>query len=909
MNQCLKISITRGGCRFATPLYLGSSYVLSFEGDRSDEAKKVLFVKPRSQNPDDTDGIIGLAESFVGSEGITLSLDNNALVEWFKSNRACDVDSYVDAHCYVFNDDGDVLADSPVTIEYKPIDFVIDPTEFSKYSSLLVRIIALEEKRISDRDKIDANEADISALKNADKEIRSDTYNKISESTNNTLILAKEYADMLRNMIAKIEYIRDVDASTEDINRYRKVEVGTKVIDGKQEIVLLISDELYNIEGGDAGENRYVYNDTSNTFGGDGASNTFDTVVVLNGITTLTVTPSADDNSKNVVNSEWVNNKITSSLTKHKDNFLSSENTWDGKQTFSNGIVGDVTGNVKGNVNGNLTGDVIGTVTGSVEVPKGKTLEVADSENHSGDETHSGSESHSGEVELMNVKSEEGSLDLSHSTSVNGINQKYVWQMFKIFGTYFDGYWRIIFGDNIGYNTSKASNWTGWKLTTQHAGIFLPEAETVSIDGFYSSSGLYKFHAPNLKYIKDEAFHSCTTLSDLNFPKIESVGKRCFYNCIALSNDKFNENFSNIKFADDNAFAGMTQLTNIILPCLEDTGESIFMFNASTKITSVNVGASIPNERLGNPSLLDNVWEDMWSFCGEVEKKISSHNTQSFCLKKLEELYPNLHNDFTVFSPRFYDCNNITSFSAPKSQIIGDGACLSSQSLYDINIEEALFLGSESFAQIKNNDGLSDIGPEKLNIPKCVFIGPNVLSSMNSAYYCRGAKNVRADNLKYICIYSFYHNRKFYGIYAPNIKKIGKGSFIGCIELTGSYYIDDNGNDVGNRNMLDFPECEYIGERAFENCSSITKVNIPKCTTIVSGAFNGTTALTDIYIYSYDYDSALSIIGSLGIATTQYINNGDGSHSGVAVHLTNSDGRRCIIGYSASAWRFQHYED
>jgi hypothetical protein len=913
MNQCLKISIARGGCRFATPLYLGSSYVLSFEGTRSDEAKKVLFVKPRSLNPDDTDGIVGLAESFVGEDGVTLSLNKSVLVEWFKSNRACDVDSYVDAHCYVFNGDGEVLADSPVSIEYKPIDFVIDPTEFSKYSALLGRVVALEEKRISDKAQIDTNSEGIAELEEANEEMREQTASDIAESAKNTLISAKAYTDLLRQMIAKIEYIRDVDASTEELDRYRKVEVGTKLVDGKREIILHISEELYTLEGGLAGENRYVYNDTSNTFGGDGTTNTFNTVVVLNGITTLAITPSANDNSKKVVNSEWVNAKITASWTAHKDAFLAAENTWSGKQTFSGGIKGDLTGDVVGDVDGDVTGNVEGDLTGSVDVPEEGTLTVAGTETHSGEETHSGDESHSGdethtgEVELQNVKSEDGSLDLSHSTSAKGVNQKYVWQMFKEFGAYFDGYWRIIFGDNIGYNTSKVPNWTGWRLTTQQAGLFLPEAETVSECGFYSASGLYKLDAPNLKVVEDNGFYSCGVLYDLNTPKLESVGKWGFASCPELSNAEFNENFANIKFADLGAFSGMRKLTNIVLPLLEDTGDSIFRLNASNVLVSAEIGTSIPTDRLGDPSLLDDVWEDMWNFCGDANYHITASDTESSCVKKLEELYPNLHKDFTVVSPRFYDCNYLSSFSAPKSQIIGDGACYSCDTLSDINIGEALFLGSESFCMIQPNNWTSEIGPEKLDITKCLFIGPNAFSSPG---YCRGVKIIRADNLKYICLSAFSMNRKFYGIYAPSVKKIGRFAFKSCIELTGSYYMDEGGNDVGDRNILNFPECEHVGENAFENCSSLTKVNIPRCTTIVAGAFTGTTSLTDIYLYGYNYDELMSNVARFGLATTAYTRNPNGSHTGVAIHATYTDGRRCIVAYTSSVgWLFQHYED
>ena len=169
MNQCLKISIARGGCRFATPLYLGSTYVLTFDGDRSDEADRVIFVKPRSQDSADVDGIVVLAESAVVDDETTLPLNRNVLVEWFKSNMACDVESYVDAHCYVFNEQGDVIADSPVAIKYSPESFVIDTDDYPLAREVLLQATSAKDQAITARDSaISAKNSAISAKSDAE---------------------------------------------------------------------------------------------------------------------------------------------------------------------------------------------------------------------------------------------------------------------------------------------------------------------------------------------------------------------------------------------------------------------------------------------------------------------------------------------------------------------------------------------------------------------------------------------------------------------------------------------------------------------------------------------------------------------------------------------------------------------
>lgn len=902
MNQTLKISIARGGCRFASPLYLGSRYVISFSGERSEEAKKVLFVKPRSQNPDDTDGIVGLAESFVGTDGITLSLDKNALVEWFKSNRACDVDSYVDAHCYVFNENGDVLADSPVSIEYKPIDFVIDNTEFSRYSALIGRIVALEEKRISDKAKIDANEAGISELAEANEEMREQTARDIAESAKNTLIASKAYADLLRQMVAKFEYIRDAEASTEDLDRYRKVEARTKVVDGKQEIVLSISEELYTLEGGEADANRYVYNDTSNTFGGDGTTNTFNTMVVLNGITSLTITPSADDDSKKVVNTEWVNAKIVASLIAHRE----VPNTWADVQTFLNGIVADVTGDVVGNVNGNVIGDVKGDLTGSVSVPEGKILDVA------------GESTFSGEVTLANVKTDAPTGFIKDDKTTQGVNKEYLWEMFKKWGNYFDGYWRIAFhhsepvqdGKDDGRivpNTAQTANFTTWKKHMNQAGVLLPDTEVLEPFAFYSAGGLIKFHAPNVMELGERSLDSCDEMLEVYMPNLKKVGTWALSSLTRLPNDMFNFIAQRIEHIETGGMAHASLWEYVSLPLLR-CGEMGCLYGSRTAVKQVSIGTGIPDDWLGTNvddlrPALHGIWDTYKDTVMDTQVSGSSELTA-----KLEELYPNLKEEFTFCEPRLGECASLTSVAMPKTQIVGDACFKQCTNLTSINVEEAVFIGSNAFAGTCYN-AFTGKSLGLLKIPKCLMIGNNAFKSLSSSYWTLAPDWVRADVCEYINAGVFYRCRYLKGFYAPNMKYIGLNAFAYCPELTGSYYEED-GVVTGETNTLNLPECLRIGQGGFSYCTQLTKINIPKCNELLSNAFTGSTAITDIYLYGYDFDALIAGASTWGLSTTTYtFNPADNTHTGVAIHATYTDGRRCIVGFSSSAWRFQHYED
>ena len=241
MNQCLKISITRGGCRFATPLYLGSSYVLSFEGDRSDEASRVVFVNPLSKDSADIDGIVVLAESIIVDEETILSLNRNALVEWFKSNSAFGVESTVDAHCYVFNDKGDVLADSPVTIEYSPTLFIIDSNDYPLAKEVLLQAISAKNQAIEAKDSaISAKDSAVSAKSAAENAmIAAENAKKITQEASSdakeaaiTSSVARDDAISARNSAHDAKDAAKKYASTVETALGKMIASAKKVVGG-----------------------------------------------------------------------------------------------------------------------------------------------------------------------------------------------------------------------------------------------------------------------------------------------------------------------------------------------------------------------------------------------------------------------------------------------------------------------------------------------------------------------------------------------------------------------------------------------------------------------------------------------------------------------------------------------------
>lgn len=259
MNQILKISISRGACRFATPLYLGGKYDITFSGERSDEAKTILFTKCKSKNPNKTDGIEALAISTTSEEGdVSMNLNKQVLVDFFKKSGECDVDGNVDVHAYIFDENGVVLADSDVNIEFKPIDFVIDAEDINRYGNLLARIVAVEDRATDLEHKDIVHEASLAQLAEVDENNKVELTAEIIRRAEAVLSDAKNWASRLAVMIARVSYIR-CTTHTSDKDLYHKIDV---VINEHGECVLRVDQTPVQFDGSDEGDQvNFLYSD------------------------------------------------------------------------------------------------------------------------------------------------------------------------------------------------------------------------------------------------------------------------------------------------------------------------------------------------------------------------------------------------------------------------------------------------------------------------------------------------------------------------------------------------------------------------------------------------------------------------------------------------------------------------
>ena len=887
MKQTLKISIARGGCRFATPLYLGGSYELSFAGERADEADCVLFTKPRSRNPNKEVGIDALAISVreLPNENPVLNLNKQVLLDWFRDCGCCEVDATVDAHCYVFNASGEAIADSDVCIEYMPVDFVIDTDGFAKWDELRIRIVALEEHAREAQAKFEAQTAKNASLDETDAQNLIAAANDATRKANETLDAAKSYADAIMNMVAKIQYVKCEAESTTEKQVYHRVVI-TKNAHGAH--TLAIDETPVSIEGGDPETTRYVYTDTNQQISGN-KTFTGDTKVK---------TADADSNDTNAANTAWVNAKLLAEFTSFLNKLLSTDNTWTAKQTFG----GRIEGNLTGDVTGNLTGDVTGDVEGNVDAT---TLDVAGAETHGGAETHEGTEAHAGAethdgaevhnglVKLNNVDAPSVGYSSEKLADKKGINQKFFWDAVTFLAKYTDGSYRIGIEDEPVYDAAE------WRTHDRQIGYVNWVANAVGSRCFFGKTTLTKADFPNVTEVKSSAFEGCTILTDIKFPQCKKIAPRGFWNCdkiLALSVD----NFPLLERIENNAFNDASSLNSIELPRCKLVDEDAF--SAIGAVTNIELGSEVTDDELGDPAVIDAVLDQL-----PLNENVDNAYTA------LLTLVPNLKDTYTVFDGYIYDKDALTKFHAPKMQVLGDISVSSCNMLFDVNIEKVLFIGGRAMSQIKYNNGAPPASIPYLKIPECRYIGYQAFGSMTNSYFNYPVGAVRADSLKYVCCEAFYMARGLTQFYAPHLKRIANSAFWGCIELVGSSYTE-NGVTIGNANMVTFDECTHVGATAFSGrgvTMAMTKISLNACEHIGNGAFNNCSNLTDVYLYSMNGNQLVQApsstdlvdasIGNWGLPTTDYSGTTE-SHTGVAVHCVNDAGQHIIVGYQGG-WK------
>ena len=317
-------------------------------------------------------------------------------------------------------------------------------------------------------------------------------------------------------------------------------------------------------------------------------------------------------------------------------------------------------------------------------------------------------------------------------------------------------------------------------------------------------SGCYNLNNVNLHEsiteLEDSVFDGCKMLHNININNITKLGKRTFAGT-GITSISLN---TNINTLPEYVFADCKKLKTFTFESSLNVNKGVFA--GCTSLTSV----TITDFNDGNNKLPDYIFAGC--------KNLDIANNVSFIEDITEIGEGSLMNCLSLITFN----NNILSIDK-----YGFKDCVNLES---INLEDCTNIGDYAFKNCKSLETVS-LGSIDSMDNKSVFEDCINLKNVNDIY-----ENINEIGDKY-----FKNCKSLSSFNFSNIEQIGKQSFYGC----ESYGLDENNQNQTNI-TLDLSNVTEIGDYAFANCSSITRIDFNDSVSLGEGVFMNCTSLKEV---------------------------------------------------------------
>lgn len=400
-------------------------------------------------------------------------------------------------------------------------------------------------------------------------------------------------------------------------------------------------------------------------------------------------------------------------------------------------------------------------------------------------------------------------------------------------------------------------------LVLGSASTWIPSSVTAIGWNAFKDCSITSLTIPSsVRSIDIEAFRG-SKLTSITIPSsVSSIGTCVLANCTELTSAVLQEGVTAI---DACAFAYSTNLSSVSTPSsLTQIGENAF------------TGTALMNAQAEDVIYLGNIAIGYGGTMPANQSVVIKDGTRVIA----DKAFSGQQNMTSVYLPNsvtsigkaaFWGCTGLSSITIPSSvATIGMSAfsncnSLTSVDLYCKEVGDSWFSSNNSIKQVTLREGVTSIGNSAFS--DCskleTLIVPNSLSNIgSSAFYGTAWYNAQPDGLVYVGNVAY----KYKGVMPENTAIVFKtgtngiagGAFSGCTNLIGieipkdvtrigasTFYGCTNLNNVSMLSEV----ITTIGERAFENCKSLSKIELPQTLKLIDNyAFYRCSSLEEINI-------------------------------------------------------------
>lgn len=384
--------------------------------------------------------------------------------------------------------------------------------------------------------------------------------------------------------------------------------------------------------------------------------------------------------------------------------------------------------------------------------------------------------------------------------------------------------------------------------------------------------------------IDDYAFNGCTKLTDIDMPaSLTKIGDYAFRGCTSLRHLSFPDS---LKAIGVSAFKGCSLLNLIEIP---DSLSSIgaFAFELCPAITSITVasGNTVYDSREGCNAIIETATGKLIVGCMNtiIPTTVTAIGDFAFngcfMLRAIDIPKSVSH----IGANAFTGCTSLASVTIPSSVTsIGDAAFESCSALISLDIPNSVssigqgaFVGCTSLTSVNLPNSVTAIGDYEFygcSLLTSVNIPKSVTTIGNAAFYaCASLTDIRIPNAVTTIGNSAFHGcSSITHVTIPSaVTAIGPSAFRYCPALTSitvargntvydsrdgcNAIIETAGNKliIGCQSTIIPNSVTTIGNNAFVDCISLTRITIPEAVTGIGlRAFYGCSALIDLYLHA-----------------------------------------------------------